>query len=159
MEINLVKATDNDAQAIFNMQVAAFKPLLEKYKDDEINPANESMERVLKRINREDGSFFKILASNKLVGAICISWKEETQFWISPMFILPTYQGKGIAQKVIHLVEEMYPQAVSWELATIVEEKRNCYLYEKMGYKQTGFSKKINDCTTLIYYKKVCQTS
>lgn len=59
MEINLVKATDNDAQAIFNMQVAAFKPLLEKYKDDEINPANESMEKVIKRINREDGSFFK----------------------------------------------------------------------------------------------------
>lgn len=78
MEISLVKAKDNDAQAILDMQVAAFKPLLEKYKDDEINPANESIEKVLKRINRKDGSFFKILAGNKLVGAICISWRRNT---------------------------------------------------------------------------------
>lgn len=72
------------------------------------------------------------------------------------MFILPIYQGKGIAQKAIFLIEEMFPQATSWELATILEEEGNCYLYEKIGYNQTGDSKKINDKTTLIFYKKVC---
>jgi hypothetical protein len=50
----------------------------------------------------------------------------------------------------------MFPEAVSWELATILEEKRNCYLYEKMGFTQTGISKKINDHTTLVYYKLEC---
>ncbi len=33
MEISLIKATDNDAKVIFDMQVEAFMPLLEKYKD------------------------------------------------------------------------------------------------------------------------------
>jgi GNAT superfamily N-acetyltransferase len=78
------------------------------------------------------------------------------QFWISPMFILPSYQGKGIAQKAIILIEEMFPEATSWELATILEEAQNCYLYEKMGYSQTGVSKKLNHNTTLIFYKKIC---
>lgn len=50
----------------------------------------------------------------------------------------------------------MFPQATSWELATILGEAGNCYLYEKMGYNQTGDSKTINDKTTLIFYKKVC---
>lgn len=48
----------------------------------------------------------------------------------------------------------MFPKARSFELATILEEERNCFLYEKMGYKRTEVIKKLNDKTTLIYYKK-----
>lgn len=76
------------------------------------------------------------------------------KFWISPMFIHPIYQGKGIAQKVIILIEGMFSKAQCFELATILEEERNCFLYEKMGYKRTEETKKLNDKTTLIYYKK-----
>ncbi|MRG87607.1 GNAT family N-acetyltransferase [Salinibacillus xinjiangensis] len=156
MEVRLDKATDKDAKFIFDIQVKAFKPLLDKYKDYETNPANETVERVITRINNPNSDFYKIFADNKLVGAICISWKEEVQFWISPMFVLSSYQGMGVAQKAIILIEEMFPQATTWELATIIEEERNCYLYEKMGYTKTGVRKKINDNATLIYYKKVC---
>ncbi|WP_280771713.1 GNAT family N-acetyltransferase [Salipaludibacillus daqingensis] len=156
MEVRLEKATDNDAQSILDIQVKAFLPLLNKYKDYETNPANETIERVITRINKPNGSFYKILAENNFVGAICVNWKEDVQFWISPMFILPAYQGKGIAQKAVTLMEEMFPQATSWELATILEEERNCYLYEKMGFNKTEVSKKLNDHTTLIFYKKIC---
>jgi GNAT superfamily N-acetyltransferase len=72
------------------------------------------------------------------------------------MFILPEHQGKGIAQKAITLVEELFPQATSWELRTILEEKRNCYLYEKMGYITSGRKHSLNENTTLIHYRKVC---
>ena len=156
MELRLVKAIENDAQAIFDMQVKAFTPLLNKYEDYETNPANETIERVISRINQTNSSFYKILADNTLVGAIRVFWREDVQFWISPMFILPIHQGKGIAQRVISLIEDMFPQATTWELATILEEEQNCYLYEKMGYRKTGISKKLNDNATLIYYKKVC---
>ena len=39
------------------------------------------------------------------------------------MFIHPSYQGKG-TQKVLTLIEEMFPEATSWELATILEEEK-----------------------------------
>lgn len=156
MVVSLTKAKDDDAKLIFDIQVEAFMLLLDKYKDYESNPANESLKRVLTRINNPSGGFYKILYDNILVGAISVFWKEDVQFWISPMFILPSHQGKGIAQKAITLIEEMFPQATTWELATILEEKRNCYLYEKMGYNKTGVSKKINNNTTLIFYKKFC---
>jgi len=58
-------------------------------------------------------------------------------------------------RKVDTQIEKIFPQAVSWELATIAEEKRNCYLYEKMGFTKTDAIKKINDRTTLVYFKKV----
>ncbi|MGE7875231.1 GNAT family N-acetyltransferase [Bacillus paramycoides] len=155
MNIRLEKAKNSDAQAIFEIQVMAFMPLLEKYKDYHTNPAKETIERVITRINNPKGRFYKILVDNNLVGAICVFWKEDVQFWISPMFILPTEQGKGIAQKAIKLIEEMFPQAITWELATILEEKRNCHLYEKMGYIKTGVSKELNENATLIFYKKI----
>lgn len=155
MDIRLDKATNDDAKYIFDIQVKAFMPLLEKYKDYDTNPANETIEDVIKRINNSNGRVYKIVYGNTLVGAICVVWKKDVQFWISPMSIIPTYQGKGIAQKTINLIEDMFPQAISWELATILEEERNCYLYEKMGYIKTGVSKKLNANATLIFYKKV----
>ncbi|MBP3971880.1 GNAT family N-acetyltransferase [Bacillus sp. WL1] len=154
MKIILEKATENDATALFQMQIDSFNPLLNKYKDYETNPANESIEKTILRINNPSNNFYKIIFDSNLAGAICISKKEiPYKFWISPMFIHPIYQGKGIAQKVLILIEEMFPDAQNFELATILEE-RNCFLYEKMGYKRTEVIKKLNDKTTLIYYKK-----
>lgn len=155
MEVRLEKASESDAQSIFDIQVNAFLPLLEVYKDYNTNPAKETIERTITRINNPSGGFYKIIMNTTLVGAINIFCKEETQFWISPMFILPKFQGQGIAQKAITQTEKNFPQAVSWELATIAEEKRNCYLYKKMGFTKTGVTKKINDGTTLVYFKKV----
>ncbi|SET18793.1 Acetyltransferase (GNAT) family protein [Oceanobacillus limi] len=154
--IELEKATVQDAAIIYNCQVKSFRPLLEKYKDYDHSPANETIERAVERINNPQGGFYKIMMNNNLVGAICIYWKNNDAFWISPMFILPSYQGKGIAQKTLQLVEEMFPHAKSWELSTLLEEKRNCYLYEKVGYKRTEVSKKVNERATLIFYKKIC---
>ncbi|EJQ51868.1 acetyltransferase [Bacillus wiedmannii] len=155
MDITLEKATEIDAAVLFQMQIDSFRPLLNKYKDYETNPANESIEKTILRINNPSNNFYKMIIDSKLVGAICISQKERPyKFWISPMFIHPNYQGKGIAQKVLILIEKMFPKARSFELATILEEERNCFLYEKMGYKRTEVIKKLNDKTTLIYYKK-----
>ncbi|MBS4172816.1 GNAT family N-acetyltransferase [Bacillus sp. FJAT-49736] len=155
MNITLIKATEIDAQAIFDLQVKAFMPLLEKYKDYGTNPANETVERVLSRINDPNGSYYKIIGDEQLVGAIRVHWKvQQTQLWISPIFIDPDFQGKGIAQKTILLMEKMNPEAITWELSTILEEKRNCHVYEKLGFELTGISKKINSLMTLVDYKK-----
>ena len=151
MEITLEKATESDAAVLFQMQIDSFSPLLHKYKDYETNPANESIEKTIFRINNPSSNFYKMIIDSKLVGAICISQKElPYKFWISPMFIHPIYQGKGIAQKVLILIEGMFSKAQCFELATILD----CFLYEKMGYKRTEETKKLNDKTTLIYYKK-----
>lgn len=47
------------------------------------------------------------------------------------------FQGRGIAQEAIRLCEEIHGKKV-WKLETILQEKKNCHLYEKMGYRKTG---------------------
>jgi GNAT superfamily N-acetyltransferase len=73
---------------------------------------------------------------------------------IAPVFILPEYQNGGIAQKVFKMVEEKYKPEKGWILDTILQEKGNCYLYEKMGYEKTGKMERIHENMDIVYYEK-----
>ncbi|AEI41812.1 GNAT family N-acetyltransferase [Paenibacillus mucilaginosus] len=158
MNISLQKAVESDAELIFDMQVRAFLPLLQKYRDYDTSPANETVEQVRARISQPQSSYYHILTDGKPLGAIRVLWREEGRYWISPIFILPEYQGRGLAQRTIERIWELYPEAASWQLATLLEEARNCYLYEKMGFVRTGEQKRLNERATLVFYQKVCSS-
>ncbi len=155
MEIKLLRANISDAKELHAMQVKAFKKLLEKYQDFDTNPGNESVEKVEARLKRDFTFYYFICVGQQKVGAIRIVDKKEvgTCKRISPLFILPEFQGKGIAQKAIRLCEEKHGNE-NWELDTILQEPKNCHLYEKMGYRQTGKTKFINEKLTLTFYEK-----
>ena len=70
------------------------------------------------------------------------------------MCILPDHQGKGYAQQVVKKVEALYTQTKRWELDTIKQETKLCYLYGKMGYKLTGRQTHIKDGMDLVDYVK-----
>jgi hypothetical protein len=62
-------------------------------------------------------------------------------------------RGKGYAQDAILAVEKIYGEHY-WELDTILQEEGNLYLYEKMGYHQTGRIEHINDRMDIVFYEK-----
>lgn len=72
---------------------------------------------------------------------------------ISPIFIMNQHRNNGYARKAMKLVEEIHGIS-NWELATILQEKGNCYLYEKMGYQKTGKMEKVNERMTLVFDRK-----
>lgn len=82
--------------------------------------------------------------------------KAEHVSWISPLFIIPTFQGKGIAQRVIQKVFSLYPETLTWKLDTIKKETGNCHLYEKCGFVRSGTEEVINEHMTLVEYEKNC---
>lgn len=155
MKIELIRASLKDAKEIWKMQVKSFKNLLDKYQDFETNPASETILNVEMRLKQNFTFFYFIFIDNKKVGAIrVVDYKEKNKNKrISPLFILPEYRNKGIAQSVIKICEEIHGN-INWELSTILEEKGNCYLYEKLGYHPTGKIQVINDRLTLIFYEK-----
>ena len=155
MKIELIRASLKDAKEIWKMQVKSFKNLLDKYQDFETNPASETILNVEMRLKQNFTFFYFIFIDNKKVGAIrVVDYKEKNKNKrISPLFILPEYRNKGIAQSAIKICEEIHGNT-NWELSTILEEKGNCYLYEKLGYHPTGKTQVINDRLTLIFYHK-----
>lgn len=155
MKIELQRASVKDAETLWKMQVVAFKDLLDKYNDFETSPAAESVERTIERLSMPETVYYYILCDDTCVGAIRVVDSKDncTPKRISPLWVMPEYRGKGIAQKAIEKAEEIHGNN-NWELSTIKEEKGNCYLYEKMGYKLMGASEIINEKMTIVYYKK-----
>lgn len=155
MKIDLIRASLKDSKEIWEMQIKSFKELLDKYQDFETNPANEPISNIEMRLKQNFTFFYFIFVDNKKVGAIrIIDYKEiGRNKRISPIFVLPEYRNKGIAQSVIKICEDIHGKN-NWELSTILQEKGNCYLYEKLGYHSNGKTQVINDKLTLIFYEK-----
>lgn len=155
MKISLKQANIHDANLIWEMQREAFADLLLKYQDYDTNPGNEPVDKVIARLEQDFTYFYLIYTDEKIAGAIrVVDYKEHaSRKRISPLFIRKEYRNKGIAQSVITQVEELHGSE-NWSLDTILQEKGNCYLYEKMGYHLTGKTKKVNDKLTLVFYEK-----
>ena len=142
------------AQQLWEMQKKSFAELLDKYRDYDTSPANESAERIAERLIQPFTYYYRIQDGETTVGAIrVVDKKDGSRKKISPLFILPEYRGKGYAQWAMRETERLHG-AENWALDTILEEVGNCYLYEKMGYSKTGETKKINERMTLVFYEK-----
>ena len=154
MIIELKPIVREDIETIWRMQVEAFSELLEKYQDYDMSPAAENMDKVLARFEQPWTTYFFIMANGEKVGVIrVVDKKVGSRKRISPIWIMPEYRNKGYAQQAIIAVERIFG-ANYWCLDTILQEKGNLYLYEKLGYHQTGRVDKVNDQMDIVYYEK-----
>ena len=154
MSVELKVVNREDIETVWKMQVEAFSGLLEKYQDYDLNPAAEEMDKVLARFEQPETTFYLIIANGDKVGVIrIIDKKDGSRKRISPLWIMKEYRNKGYAQQAMIEAEKLYG-ADNWCLDTILQEKGNCYLYEKLGYHQTGKIDKINDRMDIVYYEK-----
>jgi len=71
--------------------------------------------------------------------------------------VLPSYRGKGIAQRALEILENDYIQASDTQsimaLDTIKEEKVALYLSEKLGFSAVS-EQSIDDTLTKVHYIK-----
>lgn len=154
MKIALVKATESDIKEIWEIQVEAFKSLLERYQDYDMSPATESYENVLNKYKQLWTSYYFITRNNEKVGVIrVIDKKDGSRKRIAPIWIMPAYRNQGLAQLAMRKVEKIYGSN-HWQLDTILQEQANIYLYEKLGYKRTGEIENIKDGMDIVYLIK-----
>lgn len=153
MDITLSLAGIEDANTIHVMQVRAFAPLLEKYQDTTTSPALQDVEHIRERIEQPATDYYIIRCDGEAVGAIRIVRKERFNR-VSPVFVVPEHQGRGIAKAAFALVEARYANVRRWELDTVLQEEGNCRLYESLGYRRFGEEKAINEHMTMIGYEK-----
>ena len=152
--IELKPVVREDVEIVWRMQVEAFSELLEKYQDYETSPAAESADIVLARFEQPWTTYYFIMADDEKVGAIRVADKKDgSRKRISPLWIMQGYRNKGYAQQAIREVEKIYGSD-HWCLDTILQEKGNLYLYEKLGYHRTGRVDKVNEKMDIVFYEK-----
>ena len=154
MSVKLVKVKADEVETVWKMQVQAFQGLLATYHDDDISPATDTLSRVEERFAQPETTYYFIEAEGARVGVIrVIDRNDGSRKRISPLWIMEEYRGKGYAQAAMKAAEEIYG-ADNWCLDTILQEPGNIHLYEKMGYRRTGRTMKINDLMDIIFYEK-----
>ncbi len=152
--VKLDPVRKEDVETLWKMQVVAFKDLLDKYQDFDLSPAAESLDKVMARFEQPWTKYYFIIAGGIRVGAIRVVDKRDgSRKRISPIWIMPEHRNKGYAQQAILAAEKIYGPD-HWCLDTILQEKGNLYLYEKLGYHQTGRVDKVNDHMDIVYYEK-----
>jgi len=155
MPITLRKAFIEDCSLIHQMQVASFRSLLEKYHDLDTNPGAEPLNRVVERMEQPFTDYYFIQMSEVKIGVIRVVRRSDDVCRIAPIFVLPEFQGKGYAQLAMLTAEQLYPKATLWQLATILQEEKLCYFYEKLGYRRTGELENIQPGMDIVYYEKL----
>ena len=154
MKITLVKATESDMKEIWKMQVEAFKDLLEKYNDYDMSPATESYENLLNKFKQPWTKYFFIVRNGEKIGVVRVIDKEDgSRKRIAPLWIMPSYRNNGFAQLAIKELEKLYGSS-HWELDTILQEKGNIYLYEKLGYRRIDKIEHIKDGMDIVFFQK-----
>ena len=155
MDIRVSRFRNCDIDTVFEIQRTAYKPLYEKYHDDNSNPYMESKETVLHKYTRAGTLGYIFFIDATAVGAVRINIDDVSKSGrVSALCVLPQYQGRGIAQAALLEIEKLHPDVERWFLDTILEEPGNCHLYEKIGYKKTGKTEVINEKMTLVFYEK-----
>jgi GNAT superfamily N-acetyltransferase len=155
MKIVLQKTSIQNALEIHQMQILSFSPLLEKYQDHDLSPAAEKIFAIQDRLRDPSSDYYFITVDTIKVGAVrIVRLEKQNRCRVSPLFVLPQFQGRGIAQPALRSLETLYHPSNGWILQTIAEEAGNCYLYEKMGYVKTGVMKQIKEGMHLVNYEK-----
>ncbi len=153
--MEIVEFKESDIDTVFEIQRAAYKPLYEKYHDDDLSPYMESKETVLRKYLRAGTKGYIFVKDGVPVGAVRINlYPESKSGRVSALGVHPQYQGQGIAQQALLEIEKIHSDVEKWFLDTIMQEAGNCYLYEKIGYRRTGKTEEINEKMTLVYYEK-----
>lgn len=154
VKIELRPVVQKEIETVWKMQVEAFSELLQKYQDYDTSAAAESMDKVMARFEQPWTVYYFIVADDNKVGVIrIVDKKDGSRKRISPIWIMPEYRNKGYAQHAILEAEKIYGSD-HWCLDTILQEKSNLYLYEKLGYHQTGRVDKINEKMDIVFYEK-----
>jgi GNAT superfamily N-acetyltransferase len=150
--LSIKRAGQNEAEILHKIKNEAFQKDLDTYQDFETNPACESIDQMLYKINASD--YYAIYFEDQIIGGVAVQKNVDFEYRISPLYLSPSYQNKGLGTQIINLIFPLYPDARLWTLSTPKPSMRNSHFYEKFGFNSVG-EHYINERLTLTYYQKV----
>jgi len=134
MGIKIERATVEDTNDLIEIQNKAFYSVFKKY--GECPGYNRSYESMKSSI--ENAITFKILVDDIIVGDIIVSDRQNGEYHLGGLCVIPEYENRGLGQKAIAFLDSYILNAKHWSLETRADKERNHYFYKKCGFKVTG---------------------
>jgi len=139
MNIEIIPASAEDAEALAGIQKRAFKRLYDIY-HDEGSPYLRGADEIIRWLGRPNWRVYKINTGGMLCGGVSFFEIEDRpgEYYLARIYILPEYQSRGIASAAILMCEATVSNAVRWFLDYPEDQPANRRCYEKAGYADTG---------------------
>lgn len=139
----LSQATEQDFDFVYELKKIAYKEYIEQTWgwDDEF-------QLKFHRDNFSSKNTHIIKADERHIGSIDVK-ESETNIFISGLYILPSYQSKGIGSSIIKdLIKEAERKTKRLELEVLRVNTKALKLYERLGFTKTE-----GDKTKYFMYK------
>lgn len=157
-KVSFQRADVSDVPALLTMYRQSFKPLYERYHDTATNPYLETPASLRAKLVRPGSYYEWIVNGTTRVGVIRVTVTDTPPITgrISPILILPAYQGQHLAEAALKAIEGEFATVQRWTLDTIVQEPKLMHLYQKMGYHRVvGKLTTIQPGMDIVYFEKL----
>jgi ribosomal protein S18 acetylase RimI-like enzyme len=151
MQIDILKASKSDLEAILQLQKDCYMSEAEIYNDYNIPPLQQDLKSLENEF--ENSKILKCIINGEIVGSVRGFLKDETSY-IGRLIVKNYFQNKGIGRQLLDSIESTFKDCNRFELFTGHKSQKNLYLYKKLGYKE--FKKEmVNQNLTIIYLEKI----
>lgn len=151
--MKVINANEEHTSIALRIIKQSFSPLSVKYNDFKFTPSTKTLKLLIAEISHPTSDTYLLQNEKNYVGYARVK-RSRSEYILADLCIVPSHQNKGYAQYFVKKLENRHPDAKEWSLVTILEEKRGCYLYVKLGYTQMNIIKEINPSMHLVLYKK-----
>jgi ribosomal protein S18 acetylase RimI-like enzyme len=152
MQITFKPASDADAEALVQIQIAAFHHDSVLYPEVALGgpPGYDSVEQMRKNIAQHP--CYKMLDGERPIGVMVIIEQDEGHTHLDVIAIDPSYHNRGVGTLAMQFLEQAHP-ARRYTLDTPSWAVRNQHFYEKLGYVKVGETS-YPDITLFAYEKR-----
>jgi GNAT superfamily N-acetyltransferase len=143
-------ATAMDAEAILDLQRAAYQSEARLYSDFNIPPLRESLDELSALFSTH--LFLKAVVDGRIVGSVRAR-SDGTSCFIGRLIVAPAHQGRGVGSRLMEAIEARFPAVERFELFTGHKSEFNLRFYEKRGYREF-MREPASDRVTMVFMEK-----
>ncbi len=150
MQIEILPVIKNDLEEILQLQKTCYLAEAELYNDYTIPPLHQDLKTI------ETEFINSIIIKGVINGQIITSVRgrlENETCYIGKLMVANDWQNKGIGQRMMTTIEQLFKECNRYELFTGFKSNKNIHLYTKLGYKEFK-QEKITNSVTLLYLEK-----
>lgn len=139
-----------DLNKIIQLQRLCYNENARRYNDFNIQPLRQTLAEITEEFRNQ--LFLKVEDSGEIIGSVRGYCTNDTCY-IGKLIVHPDHQNRGLGTKLMCEIESRFGEADRYELFTGHEDRKNLYLYRKLGY--TVFREdRVNDSLTMIFLEK-----
>lgn len=150
-QIEISKATLEDAIEILSLQKLAYQSEAQIYSDWTIPPLLQTADEIKGEFDTH--IFLKAVSKQSIVGSVRARMMGTTCH-IGRLIVHPEWQNRGIGTRLMTEVEMMHRDAARFELFTGSHSAGNLHLYHKLGYKEFR-REPLSSQVELVYLEKI----